>query len=338
MTLQEGLDPIDAHREATEAKRLARATLRSFGDCATAYIAAHRKGWRNAKHAGQWRSTLDTYAADLLPLPVAAVDTAAVHKALEAIWADKTETATRLRQRIEAVLDWATARGYRSGDNPARWRGHLSNLLPAPAKLKGVTNRPAMPYADMHRLTARLADTATLAAQALTLQILTATRPGEAVAARWEEFDLDAGRWTIPGKRMKAGKAHEVPLPPRLVAFLKKLPRDPSGFLFPGKPGKPLTTAATLKLLQGLEPGLSCHGFRSSFRDWAADQTTYPRDVAEAALAHAIKDKTEAAYRRSTMLDKRAAMMGDWMTHCYTSPPTGNVAGIGKARAKRRAA
>jgi integrase len=336
-SLRDGADPIDSAKGIRKAARVAAAQAKTFGDCADRYIAAHKPAWQNVKHAAQWRSTLDTYAAELLPLPVADVDTTAVRRALDPIWTTKTETATRVRQRIEAVIDWATAHGYRKGDNPARWRGHLSKLLPPPAKLKKVQNRPALPYAEMHRFTTTLAQTPTLAAQALSLQILCALRPSEAVGARWEEFDLEAGDWTIPAERMKARRPHVVPLPPRLLAFLKKLPRDPSGFLFPGKPGRPITTAATLKLLQTHEPDLSAHGFRSSFRDWAADQTNYPREVAEAALAHVNKDKTEAAYFRSNLLERRRALMADWEAHCFTAPLAGNVSGIGEARAKKRA-
>lgn len=338
LTLRDGVDPIDSTRTARTEAALERAKAKTFGDCATAYITAHRKSWRNAKHGGQWRSTLDTYAAALLPLPVAAVDTAAVVKALEPIWADKTETATRTRQRIEAVLDWATARGFRTGENPARWRGHLQKLLPAPAKLKAVKPRAALPYTEMHAFMERLRVLPGLSARALALQLLTATRPGEATAARWEEFDLAKALWTIPGQRMKAGKAHEVPLAPWTVAMLKTLARDPGGFLFPGKPGKPLTTAATLKTAQELVPGLTAHGFRSTFRDWTADQTAFPRDVAEAALAHSIKDKTEAAYLRTSMLDKRRKLMEAWEAYCFTAPAPATVATIADARAKKREA
>ena len=319
--LLDGVDPIDATKAAKTAAQVDKARQVTFDQCATKYIAAHKASWRNAKHGSQWRNTLDTYAAALLPLPVAEVDTALVLKALEPIWTDKTETATRVRQRIEAVLNWATARGYRKGDNPARWRGHLDKLLAAPAKLKNVQHRAALPYDAMGAFMAELAAKGTLSAKALTLQILTAIRPGEGVAARWDEFDLKANVWTIPGERMKAKRDHRVPLGPALLKLLKALPRDDSGYLFPSRRGKPLTTAAPLDLLKELRPGMTAHGFRSSFRDWAADQTAYSRDVAEAALAHAMKDKTEAAYRRSDLFDKRARMMADWERHCLTVKP-----------------
>lgn len=318
--LRNGTDPIAAKREAALAAKLEAGKARTFEQCRDAYIDAHKAGWRNAKHGQQWVNTLDTHAAKLLPLPVQAIDTALVLGALEPIWTAKTETATRVRQRIEAVLDWATARGYRTGENPARWRGHLANLLPDAAKVKKVIPRAALPYTDMAAFWKQLAAVDTLASKALRLQILSATRPGEACGARWSEIDLKAKVWTIPGERMKAGKEHRVPLSAEIVAMLGAMPGDHKGVVFPGtgrKPG-PLTIAATLKLLKALRPGLTAHGFRSTFRDWAADQTAYPRDVAEMALAHTIKDKSEAAYRRSDMLERRARLMQDWATYCHT--------------------
>ena len=333
-SLQGGTDPIDASKAERLAERLEHARLKTFGDCCNAYIAAHKASWRNAKHADQWRNTLDAYCADLLPLPVAEIDNGIVLKALEAIWSDKTETATRVRQRIEAVIDYATARGFRTGENPARWRGHLQKLLPAPAKLKDVQHHAALPYEKMAKFMAKLSAMDTLASKALTLQILTATRPGEAVAARWSEFDLKAGVWTIPKERMKANREHRAPLAPGLVKLLKAMPRDTSGFVFPGKADRHLTIAAPLALLKGIYPDLTCHGFRSTFRDWCGDQTAYPREVAEAALAHALKDKTEAAYRRTDSMEKRARLMAEWERYCYTvKPKASNVTPIGRKKA-----
>jgi integrase len=344
-TLLDGADPIDSTRQAKEAAQRASAQRRTFGHCAEAMLEAKRPEWRNAKHAYQWEQTLRVHCAALWPLPVGDVDTPDVLAVLEPLWQTKTETATRVRQRIEAVLNWAAARKYRTGENVARWKGHLDHLLPAPTKLKKVTHLAALPYSRMHELAPLLEASDALSAKALLLQILTATRPNEAAAARWDEFDLSAKLWTIPAERMKAGKAHEVPLPPRAVAMLEGMHHDSSGFLFPGNPDKrgkgprkPMTTAAPLKTLRGLLPDLTAHGFRSSFRDWAADQTTYPRDLAEASLAHTLKDKTEAAYRRSTMLDKRREMMAAWEAHCFTAPPAANVSGIGEARARKRKA
>lgn len=318
--LRSGTDPIQAKREAEQTAKLEAAKARTFKQCRDAYIEAHKAGWRNAKHCQQWTNTLDTHAAKLLPLPVQAIDTALVLGALEPIWSKKTETATRVRQRIEAVLDWATARGYRTGDNPARWRGHLANLLPDAAKVKKVIPRAALPYADMAAFWKELAAVDTLASKALRLQILTATRPSEACGARWEEVDLKAKVWTIPGERMKVGKEHRVPLSAEAVAMLEAMPGQHKGVIFPGtgrKPG-PLTIAAPLKLLKELRAGLTVHGFRSTFRDWAGDQTAHSRDVAEMALAHTIKDKSEAAYRRSDMLERRRLLMQEWATYCHT--------------------
>jgi integrase len=328
--LLDGHDPIDKRREAVTAARLARGRAKTFGYCCASYIAAHEAGWRNPKHASQWRNTLDTYAADLMPLPVQAIDTALVVNALEPIWTSKTETATRVRGRIEMVLDWATARELRKGENPARWKGHLDKLLPAVAKVKTVTPRPALPYTEVGKFMAELEQVDSLASLALRLQILTATRPGEAVAARWPEFDLEAKVWTVPAERMKAGKKHRVPLPPELVRMLKAIPSNGKGLLFPGNitsrskgdGPQPITTAATLKLLKSLRPGYSDHGFRSTFRDWAADQTVYANEVVEAALAHTIKDKSEAAYKRTDMLERRARLMKDWARFCKTPNKT----------------
>lgn len=337
-TLQDGVDPIDAPRAADAARARAKAQERTFGHCAGRYIASKQAEWRSEKHRYQW-GLMEAQCVEIWDRPVGAIDAAAVLSVLEPIWQTKTETASRLRQRIERVLDWATTHGLRSGENPARWRGHLQNVLASPKKLQTVTHMAAMPYARVQPFMAKLDALSSLSAKALQLQILTATRPGESIAARWEEFDLPAARWTIPGERMKAGKPHTIPLSPRVVALLETLPCDRSGFLFPGtgraKAPKPMTTAAPLKTLRALEPDLSCHGFRSTFRDWTADQTAYSREEAEAALAHTIKDKTEAAYRRGNMMEKRTRMMADWEAHCYTSKPNGeNVTPIKRSSRK----
>lgn len=333
--VRDGIDPIDAARQERTAAKLERARRLTFGQCCERYIEAHRDGWRNAKHAEQWVATLDTYAADLKPLPVAEVDTAIIVKALEPIWTTKTETATRVRQRIEAVLNWATAREFRQGENPARWRGHLDKLLPKPDKLKKVEHRAALPYADMGDFMAALRKQKGMGALALELQILTACRPGEVAGARWDEFDLDAATWELPGERTKTGKPHRVPLSAPALALLRKLPRT-GAFVFPStKKGQSMTTAATLKALRTIRPGFDAHGFRSSFRDWAADMTSYPRDVAEAALAHAVGG-VEAAYRRSDLLGKRARLMADWAAYCAkpAPAPSDKVTPIRKGKAQ----
>lgn len=322
-----------AEREAAKMERLlAAARQKSFGDCADAYIESRRPGWQNAKHADQWTNTLATYAASLRPLPVQAIDTDLVIAALEPIWTTKTETATRVRQRIEAVLDWATARKFRHGENPARWRGHLEKLLPPPAKVQKVQHRPALPYEQMPEFMAELSQRETLAAKALRLQILCALRPGEAVAAHIREFDLKAGVWTIPGERMKAKREHRVPLSAEALELVKGMHAD--GLLFPGVKDRPITTAATLAVAKELRPGnsISSHGFRSTFKDWAGDMTAFPREVSEMALAHTIKDKTEAAYRRKDALERRRKLMQQWATYCHTPNAKGdNVTPIGNA-------
>lgn len=315
--LRDGRDPIAVKRQALADAKLERARQLTFAECSTKYIDSHRAGWRNAKHAAQWQSTLDTYACALQPLPVASIDTALVIKALEAIWETKTETATRVRQRIEAVLDWATAREFRTGENPARWRGHLDKLLPKPAKLKHVTPRAALPYAEIGEFMVQLRQREGLGARALELQILTAARPGEVAGAEWPEFDLDAATWQIPGARMKSGRDHRVPLSTSALFLLRKLKPRTTGFVFPGaQKGRPLTTAAALKALRAVRKGFDAHGFRSSFRDWCADCTAYRGDIAEAALAHVLKDKTEAAYKRTDLFAQRARLMAEWGQFC----------------------
>jgi integrase len=266
-----------------------------------------------------------------MPIPVAEIDTTIVLKALEPIWASKTETATRVRGRIECVLDWAKVRGARAGENPARWRGHLDKLLPKPGKLKVVEHHPALPYDELPTFIVELRNRDGVTAQALELQILTAARPGEIVRARWSEFDLNAKVWTVPAARMKGNREHRVPLSDRAMQLLRSI--SSSGeFVFPGAKEKaPLTIAAPLEMLKELRSGVVPHGFRSTFRDWCADRTAYPRDVAEAALAHVVKDKTEAAYRRSDLFEKRRRLMVDWAKFCSTPmPSTGSVTPLRK--------
>lgn len=332
-----GGSPLTEREAAKMALRLAAARAKSFGDCADAYIESRKAGWQNAKHADQWANTLTTYAGTLRPLPVQAIDTDLVISALEPIWTTKTETATRVRQRIEAVLDWATARKYRTGENPARWRGHLEKLLPPPAKVRRVKHMAALPYADMPAYMAELAQKDTLGSKALRLQILCALRPGEAVGARADEFDLHDNVWTVPAARMKAKREHRVPLSKEAAALVREriAAGAPGGLLFPGVKHRPITTAATLAVAQELRPGLTAHGFRSTFRDWAGDLTSFPREVAEMALAHTIKDKTEAVYRRKDALERRRRLMQEWATYCETPKATGdNVTPIGRASGK----
>jgi integrase len=310
---------------------IARASTLTFRAASVQYIDAHKDGWRNAKHTAQWTSTLNTYASKLMPINVANIDTKMVIKCLEPIWKTKTETATRVRQRIESVLDWATAREFRTGDNPARWKGHIENLLPKPRKVRKVVHRPALNYQETGAFMQKLRAVDTVAAKVLEFQILTATRPGEATGALWDEIDLKRKIWTIPADRMKADKELEIPLSPQAIKLLKSLVRT-NEFLFPGHTGKKaITSAAGMKLLKELHPGITQHGFRSTFRVWGSEQTSYPQEVLEHALAHQLKNKAQAAYDRKTMFPKRIKLMKAWSDYCDQIPANvDNVIGIRK--------
>jgi len=336
-TLADGVDPLDARQKSKDAERIEAARAISFKQAAERYIKAHRAGWKSPKHADQWESTLATYAYPLFgSLPVAAVDTGLVMRVIEPIWTGKTETASRVRGRIEAVLSWATVRGYRDGDNPARWRGHLDKLLPAKTKVTKVRHQPAIPYAALPEFLVSLRAADSISARALEFTILTAARTGETINARWDEIDFDAKLWTVPGERTKSGRAQRVPLTKRAVELLKTIPRERgSAFVFPGvRKGRPLSNMAQLELLRGMKGnGFTVHGFRSSFRDWAAEQTNFPREIAEAALGHVLKDKTEAAYQRGDLLEKRRRLMSAWEAYCARPIRGGGVVALAKARA-----
>jgi integrase len=319
---QTGVDPIEVRKKERDQARLDAATALTFKDAATAYISAHRTGWRNPKHIWQWGATLTTYANPIIgDLSVQAIDTTLVLKVLEPIWPAKPETASRLRGRIEAVLDWATVRGYRKGENPARWRGHLSKLLPARSKVRKVKHHTALPYADLPDFLVALRTQRGIAARALEFTILTAARTGEAIGATWNEISEGEKVWTVPGNRMKAGKDHRVPLSGPGLAILKGMKSSSDAgkdFVFPGgKHGKPLSNTAMIAVLRRMGRGdLTVHGFRSSFRDWVAERTNFPSEVAEMALAHAVGDKVEAAYRRGDLFDRRRRVMTAWATFC----------------------
>jgi integrase len=331
--VRSGIDPVDARRSDREAKRLADAKRLTFKQCAERYIATHQGAWKNDRHRAQWRSTLSTYAYPIIgELSVAEIDTALVTRVLEPIWASTTETATRVRGRIESVLDWAKARGYRSGENPARWKGHLSNLLAKPDQLKkrnGSRHHPALRYAEIPVFMRELRERDSISARALEFTILVAARTGEVLGAKRQEIDLEDKTWTIPAERMKGGREHRVPLSERALEILRDLQREHGNpFLFPGgKAGAPLSQMAMLQLLRGMRPGLSVHGFRSTFRDWCAERTNYPSEVAEMALAHTVSDKVEAAYRRGDLKDKRGRLMAEWARYCAQQPlfHAGNV-------------
>lgn len=324
--LAAGGDPIEVREIERVRLRLEEARGMTFAQCAAAYIDAHKAGWRNAKHAAQWTSTLKAYAEPAFgALPVQAVDLTLVLRALEPIWQAKPETASRVRGRIEAILDWATVRGYRSGDNPARWKGHLAKLLPARSKVQKVEHHAALPYEEIGTFMAALRQRQGGAARALEFTILTAARTSEALNAQWEEFDLTAKVWNVPGARMKAGRDHRVPLSDPAVAILLAMAEVGQGpFVFPGhKKDRPLSNMVFLQLLKRMDrPDLTAHGFRSTFRDWAAERTAFSREVAEAALAHTVGDKVEAAYRRGDLFEKRRRLMEAWARYCASSGQT----------------
>jgi integrase len=329
--LRDGRDPIEVRREAVEADARRQRASRPFREVAELYIAAHEAGWRSAAHRTQWRRTLDTYVNPTVgDTPVADLGAEDVLRVLAPIWAEKPETASRVRGRIEAVLDYAAARGWRQGENPARWRGHLAHMLPARRKLARVEHHPALPWQDVPAFVAELRAQTAVAARALEFTILTAARTGEALGARWSEIDLDAAVWTVPAARMKGYRAHRVPLSGAALAVLRHLlplrqawgSAGEGGFVFPGlRPGQSLSRMAMLKLLERMGRGdLTVHGFRSAFRDWASEATHAPHAVAEAALAHAVPSATEAAYRRGDLFEKRRALMQDWADHCGRTP------------------
>jgi len=314
--VREGLDPIEQRKLARGQMRAEAKKVMTFKECAEKYISAHSAGWKSVKHSQQWTNTLAAYAYPRFgDLPVQAVDTGLVMQVLEPIWPTKTETASRLRGRIEAILDWATVRKYREGENPARWKGHLDTLLPGRSKVQKVTNHPALPYAEVALFMTNLRQQDSVSARGLEFLLLTAARTSEVINATWEEIDIDNGLWTVPAERMKSSKEHRVPLSSaaqNVLVEMRKYARNE--FVFPGmRNNRPLSNMAFLQLLKRMgRRGLTVHGFRSTFRDWAAERTNFPSEAAEMALAHAVSNKVEAAYRRGDMFEKRRKMMEDW--------------------------
>lgn len=324
----DGINPLAAKKQDQIAVALANARMMTFDQCAEAYVSAHKAGWKNAKHADQWTNTLSTYASPVLgQLPVAEIDTALVVKCLTPIWEAKTETASRLRGRIESILGWATTSGYRTGDNPARWKGHLDNLLATISKTSRTKHHPSLPWQRMNEFISALRARDGVAARAVEFAILTACRSGEVRGAQWAEFNLEKKIWTIPAERMKAGREHEVPLSDAAVAILKAIP-DTGDIVFAGSKGQQLSDmslTAVIRRMNGEETPIwvtpngdrvTVHGFRSSFRMWAAEATNFPREVAEHALAHQLPDAVERAYQRGSQFAKRAALMTEWATYC----------------------
>jgi integrase len=333
------IDPIAARREKRIAAKVEAAKAITFRDAAEKFIDAHKAGWRNPRHALQWPATLEAYVYPVFgSLPVSAIDTALVMKALEPVWKTRPETASRVRGRIESVLDWASAREYRRGDNPARWRGHLENLLPKRSKVRRVEHLAALPYQQMAAFMAALRQEGGIDARALEFAILTAARTGDVIGARWDEFDLDERLWIIPGERMKAGKEHRVPLSDAAMSILEGMQAIRSGdYVFPGARRKgPLIEKAMLLVLRRMgHADLTVHGFRSSFRDWAAERTAFPAEVAEMALAHTVANRVEAAYRRGDMFQKRRQLADAWAAFCGSPVVGGDVVPLRGKRSNR---
>ena len=326
--VREGRDPL-ADREAAAAIAKAEAQIAAvkgitFQAVAEGYIKSHEAGWRNSKHSAQWGATLKTYVYPHFgDVPVAQVATEHVLAALQPIWNTKPETAARVRGRIESILDYAKARQWREGENPAVWRGHLAKLLPSRSKVAPVQHHAALPWAEIGAFMAALRKQSGFSARALEFTILTAARSGETLGATWLEIDLAAKTWTIAGSRMKAGREHRVPLSEPALELLGGMAKirasdEQSAYVFPGMlKNRPLSIMAMTMVLRRMGRGdITPHGFRSTFRDWTAEKTSYPNEVAEAALAHVVGDKVEAAYRRGDLFEKRRALMEDWGLFC----------------------
>jgi integrase len=328
LQLAKKIDPIKVREAENSEKRIEAARSMTFNDCATAYVKAHQAGWRNTKHRQQWENTLTTYVSPVFgSLPVADVDVGLVMKVLESLWTAKPETASRVRGRVEGVLDWAKASGFRDGENPARWRGHLSNLLPARSKVRAVKHHAALPYVEIGAFMADLRAREGSAAAALEFLILTAARTSEVIGARPSEIDFATRVWTIPAARMKSGREHRVPLTKAAVAALQQAAGQDKEFLFPGtRLQQGLSNMALLKVLERMGRGdLTAHGFRATFKTWASERTNFPRELVEAALAHVIGGKVEAAYQRGDLLEKRRRLMDAWAEFCRKSSTAGTV-------------
>jgi integrase len=334
---REGTDPIEAKNAERRAQRLAGAKGHTFKDAAEEYVARNEAGWRNAKHRQQWRNTLITYAYPLLgDLPVSAIDAGLLVQVLDPIWHTKPETANRVRGRIEAVIDAATVRGFRAGPNPAQWKGNLAHILPARSKVRAIEHHAALSFTELPAFMIALRARLGVAARVLEFTILTAARTSEVLGASWGEIDLAAKIWTVPASRMKAGKEHRVPLSDAALAVLEQVrplavltngDSDSAAPLFPGaRRALPMSSMVMLMLLRRMKrTDLTAHGFRSTFSDWAAERTAFPREVVEMALTHAIGNKVEAAYRRGDLFEKRRKLMKVWAEFCQAPTAPGNV-------------
>jgi integrase len=343
--LLDGRDPLEERRKEKAARALEAAKSMTFKQCAEEYIDQNESGWKNRKHATQWVSTLQTYVFPKIGnLPVNAIDTGLVLRVLEqrveaglgspagTLWATRQVTAMRVRGRIESVLAWATVRGFRQGDNPAARKNHLQHALADKGKAAKVNHHAALPYAQIPEFMQALRAQEGIAARCLEFVILTSARTQAALGAKWDEINLDSGTWTVPAERMKAGKAHKVPLAPAVVELLKALPREAgNGFCFVGaRPGAALSHMALANVLRrmGRSNGATVHGFRSTFMDFCHDRTAFPKTVIDMALAHTVSDKVEAAYRRGDLFKKRAALMEQWAKYCASTPAAATEANV----------
>ena len=320
MKVKLGVDPLAERQEVVAAanaeKQAERAATVTFAAMADKCIVMKEGSWRNAKHRQQWGNTLGTYAFPVLgDMRVGDIETPHVLQVLEPIWDTKKETASRVRGRIESILDAAKVRGYRTGENPARWRGHLAQILPARTKLSRGHHKAA-PYDEVPKILKALRSHRAVGALALEFTILTAARTGEVIGATWEEIDFQKGVWTIPAHRMKAGREHRVPLSDQALAILRSVEKLGKAHVFPGQRGGPMSGMTMSMLLRRMNTDVTVHGFRSSFRDWAAECTGYSHEACEMALAHTIGNKAEAAYRRGDLFEKRRRLMADWATYC----------------------
>jgi integrase len=314
--VKDGIDPIQAKREKQAVKLAAEAKRITFEEAAGLYIDAHKAAW-SKRHVAQWRSSLEQHAFPILgKLTVDAIELPHIRRVLEPMWNVTTETASRVRLRIERILAWATVGGFRTGDNPARWTGHLAEMLPSRAKLQAVKHLAAMPFGDLPDFMSKLRNRDDLTSRALEFTILTAARTGETLGATWDEIDLKAAVWTVPDERTKSGRMHRVPLSKRAVEILELSPHGDNSRIFP------IPTMKMVRMLRNMHNSYTVHGFRSTFSDWARERTHYARDVVEMCLAHAIKDKTEAAYRRGDALDKRRRLMNEWDRYCSSPAPS----------------
>lgn len=329
--LRQGVDPIEARKAARLKRRLDTAKAMTFRACAEAYIEAHKSAWRSPKSLVQWQGSLKTYADPALgDHPVQDIDTTLVMRVIEPLWSKKPETASRVRRRIESILNWAIARGYRDGPNPARWRGHLDQLLPRKSKVRPVEHFTALGHQEIGTFMAKLRQQGSIPAKALEFAILTAARTGEVIGARWAEINVAERLWTIPASRMKSNRQHAVPLSGAAMAIVTAMAEVRQGdFLFPGsRLGRPLNSSVFLVVLRRMELNVTPHGFRSTFSDWCAERSTFSAEVREMALAHAIGNKAEAAYRRGDLLQKRKQLSEAWAAYCGAAPTTAAVIAI----------